>query len=142
MHRWPGVGDTARAVIPAAKVAYVDLDPVAVSHVRALLATGEGPWPWTPTRQTRRPDRAPGVPRLIDLAERVCLVFGLTLNIFPAPRAREVIAEYADLNAPGSCIVVSCGRADDAGLWERLSGAFTAAPPSTITQGRGPPGFP
>ena len=32
----------ARAVNPAARVAYVDLDPVVLAHARALLATGDG----------------------------------------------------------------------------------------------------
>ena len=39
----PAVHQTAQAVLPAAQVAYVDLDPIVLSHARALLA---GPvWP-------------------------------------------------------------------------------------------------
>jgi hypothetical protein len=36
-------------VNPAAAVAYVDTDPVVLSHARALLATGDG---WPPSRRT------------------------------------------------------------------------------------------
>jgi hypothetical protein len=126
---WPDVGDAARAVIPAAKVVYVDRDPVAVAHVRVRLATGGSTAAMD--ADLADPDavtRHPAFRGVIDLARPVCLVFGLVLNLFPADKAREVIAGYADLAAPGSCIVISCGRVDDPELWERLSGAFTAAP--------------
>ena len=38
----PSVHQAARAVLPTARVAYVDIDPVVLSHARALLATGDG----------------------------------------------------------------------------------------------------
>ena len=38
----PAVHQAARAVLPAARVAYVDIDPVVLSHARALLATSDG----------------------------------------------------------------------------------------------------
>ena len=38
----PSVHQAARAVLPAARVAYVDIDPVVLTHAVALLATGDG----------------------------------------------------------------------------------------------------
>ena len=38
----PSVHRAARTVIPTARVAYVDIDAVVLSHARALLATGDG----------------------------------------------------------------------------------------------------
>ena len=38
----PAVHEGARAVLPAARVAYVDIDPVVLSHALALLATSDG----------------------------------------------------------------------------------------------------
>ena len=38
----PSVHQAARAVLPAARVAYVDIDPVVLTHAAALLATGDG----------------------------------------------------------------------------------------------------
>ena len=38
----PAVHDAVRKVNPSARVAYVDFDPVAVVHSRALLAKGDG----------------------------------------------------------------------------------------------------
>ncbi len=38
----PPVHQAARAVLPAARVAYVDIDPVVLSHARALLTSDDG----------------------------------------------------------------------------------------------------
>jgi hypothetical protein len=38
----PAVHQTARAVLPSTRVAYIDIDPVVLSHAQALLATGDG----------------------------------------------------------------------------------------------------
>ena len=38
----PGADQVARAVNPVARVAYVDIDPMVLSHVRTLLATSDG----------------------------------------------------------------------------------------------------
>jgi hypothetical protein len=128
MPRWPGVGDTARNVIPAAKVVYVDADPVVVAHVKVLLAEDADA---TVDADLADPATVTGHPAfrgVIDLAAPVCLVFGLVLNLFPARKAREIVSGYARLAAPGSVFVVSCGRVDDAALWDKLSGAYTPAP--------------
>jgi hypothetical protein len=49
------------------------------------------------------------------------------LNLIPGQQAREVVAGYADLIAPDSCVAVSCGRRDDEAMWQQLSEAYTAA---------------
>src|SRR5260370_38614187 len=41
----PSVHQAVRAVMPTARVAYVDLDPVVLAHARALLATSDGVTP-------------------------------------------------------------------------------------------------
>jgi hypothetical protein len=38
----PAVHQAVRAVLPTARVAYVDNDPIVLSHARALLATSDG----------------------------------------------------------------------------------------------------
>lgn len=123
----PAVHENARAVLPGARVAYVDNDVMVCSHVQALLATDEG------VQAAQADLTAPAavlghqaVKRVIDPAEPVCLVLGLVLSLMPAARACEIVAGYADLAAPGSCVVISCGRCDDEAL-EQLSEAYTAA---------------
>jgi hypothetical protein len=142
--RAPGGGlqeihETARAVNPSTWVAYVDNDPVVLVHSqasRAHVRRGEDLVPAEGVAvveaDLREPARVladPGLRSVIDPAQPVCLIFGLVLNLMPAGQAREVVAGYADLAAPGSCILVSCGRVDDQPLWQRLSEACTAASP-------------
>ena len=70
---------------------------------------------------------SPDLRAVIDPAEPVCIILGLVLSLMPARQAREVVAGYADLLAPGSLVAVSCGRCDDEALWKQLSEAYTAA---------------
>ena len=38
----PAVHQTARAVLPSTQIAYIDIDPVVLSHARTLMATSDG----------------------------------------------------------------------------------------------------
>jgi hypothetical protein len=78
------IHETAQAVIPAARCAYVDSDPVVLSHSRAFRATAGGKTPVAGVAVAEADLREPGEvlanPELlavIDTAEPVCLVFGL-----------------------------------------------------------------
>ena len=128
---YPAVHKIAReAADPASPVAYVDHDPVVVSHARAG-AWGEywGEGIAVIEADLTDPPSVLGDPALravIDMAGPVCVILGLVLSLMPARQARQV-AGYADLIAPGSCIVISCGRCDDEVLWKQLSEAYTAA---------------
>jgi hypothetical protein len=121
----PSVGDAARAVIPGARIAHIDHDPIVIAIARALLADDEG----TAAAAADLTDPA-AVPAhadmraVIDPAEPVCVVLGLALSLMPA---RQAVAGYADLIAPGSYVVISCARCDDEELRKQLSEAFTAA---------------
>jgi hypothetical protein len=139
MPRRPGVGDAARNVIPSARVAYIDNDAVAVSHVRVLLATGGEDA--TVDADLADPAAVTGHPAfrgIIDLAEPVCLVFGLVLSLFPAGKAREIITGYADRAAPGSLFAVSCFRVDDAAMWGSSARRSPPQPFSTTPARRSP----
>lgn len=128
----PAVHEIAReAADPASPVAYVDHDPVVVSHARAG-AWGEhwGEGIAVIEADLTDPPSVLGDPALravIDMAGPLCVILGLVLSLMPARQARQVVAGYADLIAPGSCIVISCGRCDDEVLWKQLSEAYTAA---------------
>ena len=124
----PAAGDAARAVIPDARIAYIDHDPFVTMHAEVLLADDEG----IAVADADLTDPAsvlarPEVRAVIDPAEPVCLVLGLVLGLMPVRQARDVVAGYADLIAPGSYVVISCGRCDDEVLWKELSEAYTAA---------------
>jgi hypothetical protein len=66
----------------------------------------------------------------------VCVILGLVLNLLPARQAREVVAGYADLIAPGSLMAVSCARFDDDAVWKQVRAACTAAVPRNHTRGQ------
>ena len=122
----PAVHQTARAVLPAARVAYIDTDPMVLSHARALLA---GPGVAVVAADLRDPAAVLADPELravIDPAEPVCVILGAVLHFLDAGTARAVTAGYAGLIAPGSCLVISCAVYDDEALAKRLAAEYTA----------------
>jgi O-methyltransferase involved in polyketide biosynthesis len=122
----PAVHQTARAVLPGARVAYVDLDPMVLSHARALLA---GPGVAAVAADLRDPAVVLADSELravIDPAEPVCVILGAVLHFFDADNARKVTVGYARLIAPGSCLVISCATYDDEALAKRLAAEYTA----------------
>lgn len=122
----PTVDRIARMTLPAARVAYVDLDPMVLSHARALLA---GPGVAAVAADLRDPAAVlsdPDLRAVLDPAEPVCVIFGAVLHFLDAGTAREVTAGYARLIAPGSCLVISCATFDDETLAKRLAAEYTA----------------
>jgi hypothetical protein len=91
----PSVHEAARAVNPGARVAYVDNDPVVVSHARALLATGAG----LAVSQADLRDPAavlddPVLHGVIDLAQPVCVILAAVAHFLPAAQAARITAEF------------------------------------------------
>ena len=134
----PAVHQTARAVLPGARVAYVDRDPMVLSHARALLAA---PGVAAVAADLRDPATVLADPELravLDPAEPVCVILGAVLHFMDADAARAVTAGYARLIAPGSCLVISVARFNDEGLGKQLAKEYTAAawhnhPPADFT---------
>jgi S-adenosyl methyltransferase len=106
----PSVHECAREFVPGARVAYVDNDPVAVAHARALLATGDGV---IATEGDARDPGAiladPAVDALIDLSEPVCVLLVSMLHFFPAQEADLIVGTFRQRMAPGSYLVISAG---------------------------------
>jgi O-methyltransferase involved in polyketide biosynthesis len=124
----PPVHRAVRAVLPAARVAYVDVDPVVLSHARALLATDDGVT--AVAADLRDPAAVLAHPQLravIDLREPVCVILAAVLHFLDADAARAVTGGYARLMAPGSTLIISVARYDDEMLGKRLSAEYTAA---------------
>ena len=125
--------------MPAAKVVYVDNDPVAVSHVRVLLTVGDEAA--AVDADLAAPAAMTGHPAfrgIIDLAGPVCRIFGLVLNLFPARQARDIVSGYADLAAPAACSRshVSGSTTPACGM---SSPARSPSPTSTTTTGKRSP---
>jgi len=124
----PAVHQAARAVLPRARVAYVDTDPVVLAHARALLATGDG------VTAVAADLRDPAVVladkelrAVIDPAQPAGVILGAVLHFLDAGTARTVASGYARLIAPGSYLIISVARNDDEMLGKRLAQQYTAA---------------
>jgi SAM-dependent methyltransferase len=108
----PSTHETAQAVRPGARVAYVDTDPVALAHLRAFAEHGNDAVTvmWGDARDVAGVIKA--VSESIDVSAPVCLMMGSLLHLFAADEARALVAAYAAALAPGSYIVLSVGRGD------------------------------
>jgi O-methyltransferase involved in polyketide biosynthesis len=124
----PAVHETARAVNPAARVCYVDNDPVVARHAEALLA---GPVGVAAVEADLTDPEAvwasPAMRAVIDPSQPVCAILALVLHFFDAEQARCVAAGYASLLAPGSALAISVGRNDDPEMWKQVRERYTAA---------------
>jgi O-methyltransferase involved in polyketide biosynthesis len=123
----PSVHESAREVIPTARVCYVDHDPVAVTHANALLATSDGV---TATQaDLADPDTVladPKVTRVIDLTEPTCVILAAVLHFYDPEQSRRITDGYASRLAPGSVVAISCLRIDDPAVSEQRR-AYTPA---------------
>jgi O-methyltransferase involved in polyketide biosynthesis len=112
--------DAARAVLPDARVAYVDNDAVAHSHADALLADDGVTAVLGDLSDPSAILASEAVRSVIRLAEPVCVILGSVLHFFPVEQAREIAAAYIRAAAPGSIVVISTVRTDDEDLWPRI----------------------
>ena len=69
----------------------------------------------------------PELRAVIDPARPVCVILGAVLHFLDADAARAVTAGYAQLIAPGSCVVISVASLDDEGLAKQLAQEYIAA---------------
>jgi S-adenosyl methyltransferase len=110
----PNVHECARQAVPGARVAYVDHDPLVVTHARALLATDD--LVTVVNGDVRTPEAilsAPELTALIDLTKPVCVLFVSMLHFMAAELADAAVAAFRDRMAPGSYLVISAGHAND-----------------------------
>lgn len=103
------VHDVAQSGGSGARVVYVDHDPVAVAHSRAVLAGNDDAD--VVAADLRRPQEilnSPPVQRLIDLNRPVALLLVAILHfVEDADDAYGAVAELRDALAPGSLLVIT-----------------------------------
>ena len=106
------VHEIAHRADPGARVAYVDVEPVAAAHASAIVADLEHV---TITRADLRDAHAvwaaPGVRELLDTTRPIALLAVAVLHFVPGD-VGAVLAPYRDRLAPGSVIAISHGSAD------------------------------
>jgi SAM-dependent methyltransferase len=105
------VHEIAQRAAPRTRVVYVDIEPVAVNHSRALLAGN--PDAAVAQLDLREPERvlaSPEVRELLDLDRPVGLLAVAVLHFIPdGDDPWGVLAAYRDALAPGSHLVISHG---------------------------------
>jgi hypothetical protein len=103
------VHEIAQSVDPSARVVYVDIDPVAYAHSRAILA--DNPHATVIRGDLRRPVDVLADPDLnacLDFDQPVGVLLVGVLHFVPdQQRPADIVAGYAGASAPGSHVVVS-----------------------------------
>ena len=109
------VHEIAQEAAPGARVAYVDYDPVVLSHARALLAKGQDVI--AVEGDLRSPQAIvtdERVRQLIDFSQPVAVLILAVLHfVGDADRPYDAIQTLVDALAPGSYLVLSHSTPDD-----------------------------
>jgi len=119
--------DIAQRANPDARVAYVDNDPIVVSHARNLLARSPGVI--AVPGDMRHPEAVladAGLAELIDLAQPACVILSGVLHFADAGTARDVAGAFGRAIVPGSYLIISVGSGNPA-EGENFTSAYTAA---------------
>jgi hypothetical protein len=105
------VHEIAQQHDPSAKVVYVDIDPVAVAHSRAILA--DRPGTAVVAGDLRKPADVlanAALRQLIDFREPIAFMLVAVLHFVPdEEHPEDIVAGYAAPGVPGSHVVISHG---------------------------------
>jgi O-methyltransferase involved in polyketide biosynthesis len=121
----PNTHEVACQVNPAARVMYVDNDPVVISHATTLLGGG-GNVAAVPG-DARDPDAilASAGP-VINVSRPACVILAMILHFFDPAQAAGIVARFVRALAPGSFLIISVGVNSDAGLADQVTAEYTA----------------
>ncbi|MFG1999438.1 SAM-dependent methyltransferase [Spirillospora sp. NPDC048911] len=107
----PNVHEVVQSVMPGARVAYVDNDPVVLAHARALMVSGPGGEVGYLEADIREPDSIIGsdlVRHMLDFDEPVALVLNAVLHFIPdAEGPAEILRALIGALPPGSHVLAS-----------------------------------
>ncbi|MGW0659649.1 SAM-dependent methyltransferase [Streptodolium elevatio] len=108
--------EVAQAVLPEARVAYVDNDPIVLAHARALMSSdGRGRTSFS-QGDLREPEKilaSPEVRDVIDFDSPVCLnLLAIMHFIGPEDDPERIIAVLREAMVPGSYMLMTHGTGD------------------------------
>jgi hypothetical protein len=116
----PSTHATARALLPAARVVYIDRDPLVVEHGTDLVPPGvrynsgdlTEPEALLATLSYRRASAGTEAPGFLDFTRPVCLVLALVVQALDPGTARPVVDVLVKALPPGSYLVATVGAGD------------------------------
>ena len=128
----PGVGnvhEVAQAVNPAARVVYVDNDPIVLAHGRALLVSSTEGRSVYIDADMREPEKILSHPLTrdtLDFTRPVALMLVSVLHFFTGDdQVRRIVGPLVDALAPGSYVTASHGTAEFAPEAREAGQAYT-----------------
>jgi SAM-dependent methyltransferase len=142
----PGIahpGDVARALDADSRAAFVDNDPIVVTHARARLCRGAARALQADLRDPASLLAQPALQAALDLREPVALVLGFVLHyLTDADRPGDVVNVLIDALAPGSVVILSHATAEGepqaaleaAALYQSLGMPVTLRGPAQIAE--------
>jgi S-adenosyl methyltransferase len=117
----------ARGSVPGARVAYVDNDPIVISHMGRLARGGVA----VTGGDLTDPEAVLADRRLrevIDLGQPTAVILGASLSFADTGTAQAAVAGYMAALPEGSAAVISLASFDDETLAKRMEAMFTASP--------------
>ncbi|MFI5893708.1 SAM-dependent methyltransferase [Actinoplanes sp. NPDC051513] len=123
------VHEIVQAAAPESKVVYIDTDPVAVAHCRALLAGNDNAQGFSADlRDVSEILAMPEVNDLIDFTVPVAILLVAVLHFIPdSDDPAAIVASYRDAVVPGSYMVISHAADSEDGSAPAGADAATAA---------------
>jgi hypothetical protein len=110
----PGTHEVADQACPGARMAYVDNDPVVISHIAALVAS-HGQVAAVPG-DVRSPEAilaSPALTGLIDTGSPWCVILTMILDFVEPTQAARISAVLRRAMPPGSFLILSIGINND-----------------------------
>lgn len=112
----PNLHEVAQQVNPAARIVYLDNDPIVLAHAHARLTSspeGKVTYIHADMRDVEAVLTAPELMSTLDLSQPVGLLILSTLHLITDPgEARELLRGYVAALAPGSFLAVSVATND------------------------------
>jgi SAM-dependent methyltransferase len=130
------VHEVAQRAAPGSKVVYVDIDPVAAAHSKALLAgNDDAAVVQGDLRDVSGVLDAPEVRRLLDFSQPIGVLMVAVLHFVPdRDDPAGIVARYRDVIAPGSYLVVSHAAASEDEQAPEGADEATAAYSRSVTE--------
>jgi len=119
--------EVAQAAGPGSRVAYVDSDPVVLSHGNALLRGNGVAITAGDLREPKEIIESAAVRELIRPDEPTAVVLALVMHFLDPGTARRVTRQLADWLAPGSYLVICTGSADEEDVAAQMRREYTAS---------------